>query len=437
MAATEVRDEGGAATAGWCRTTAADFRVHLRVYTDPALFEAELERLFHRGWVYVGHTSEVAQPGSFKTTRLGRRPILLSRDEGGALHVLLNVCRHRGATVCREAAGQAASFQCPYHGWVYGLDGELRGISERAGYPADFGADLDGLVRVPRVAEYRGLIFASLSAAGESLEAWLGGARAYVDLWADLSPTGRVAVRPAHRYGYAGNWKFQVENTVDGYHPRFVHESAFRTREHFGGRPARDMASSLDQGYTIGFDDRGHSVLEWPEGTDNSVTKMPRELADDWVGKLRARLGPERTRRVLTRRHVVIMPNLVLMDVNIRVIQPLAVDRTEVLLALHGGGGRPGRREPVAPAGRAGAAGDDGDDQHRRRGDVRGLPERATDPGAGVGALRAGAGARGTAGRRRLARIVHGRDAPARPLPRLGAADGRGRTLTAGRLAEE
>jgi phenylpropionate dioxygenase-like ring-hydroxylating dioxygenase large terminal subunit len=137
-------------------------------------------------------------------------------------------------------------------------------------------------------------------------------------------------VRPAHRYSYQGNWKFQLENTVDGYHPRFVHESAFKTREHFGGRPARDMASSLDQGYTIGFDDHGHAVLEWPEGTDNSVTKMPRALADDWVGKLQTRLGAERTRQVLTRRHVVIMPNLVLMDVNIRVIQPLAVDRTEV-----------------------------------------------------------------------------------------------------------
>ncbi|HEY7067174.1 MAG TPA: SRPBCC family protein, partial [Chloroflexota bacterium] len=221
-------------------------------------------------------------------------------------------------------------YQCPYHGWVYGLDGSLRGISERAGFPEEFGADLDGLLRVPRVAAYRGLIFASLKPEGESLEGWLGGARAYVDLWADLSPTGRVQVRPAHRYAYQGNWKFQVENTVDGYHPRFVHESAFKSREHFGGRPARDVASSMDQGYTIGFEDHGHSVLEWPEGTDNSIIKMPRALADDWVGRLEARLGAERTRQVFTRRHVVIVPNLVLMDVNIRVIQPLSVDRTEV-----------------------------------------------------------------------------------------------------------
>src|SRR5262249_50847346 len=87
--------------------------------------------------------------------------------------------------------------------------------------------------------------------------------------------------------------------------------------------------------------------------------------------------------------------------------------------------------EPPAPAGRARAAGDDGDDQHGRRGDVRGLPERAADPGAGVGALRAGAGAGGAAGRWGLAGGVHGRDAAARALPRLGAAHGRGRRVRA------
>jgi phenylpropionate dioxygenase-like ring-hydroxylating dioxygenase large terminal subunit len=333
MVATEVREQVEGRYSGLVEEEATDFRVAPRVYTDPGLFEAELEHTFHRGWVYVGHTSEVATPGAFKTTRLGRRPILLSRDEAGALHVLLNVCRHRGAAVCREAAGEAASFQCPYHGWVYGLDGQLRGISERAGYPAAFGADLDGLLRVPRVAEYRGLIFASLSAAGESLERWLGGAREYIDLWADLSPTGRVAVRPAHRYSYQGNWKFQLENTVDGYHPRFVHESAFKTREHFGGRPARLSASALDDGYTVGWDEQGHSILGAsvpPEGPRVGLTPLPPPLFRAYMDSLEDAHGAEQAAAIIHNRHVVIMPNLVLMDVNIRVIQPLAVDRTEV-----------------------------------------------------------------------------------------------------------
>jgi benzoate/toluate 1,2-dioxygenase alpha subunit len=333
MVATEIRERAGGRYGGLVQEEAADFRVHTSLYTDPALFEAEIERLFHQGWVYVGHTSEVAQPGSFKTTRLGRRPILVSRDEVGALHVLLNACRHRGATVCREAEGQAQSYQCPYHGWVYGLDGSLRGISERAGFPEEFGADLDGLLRVPRVAAYRGLIFASLSAAGESLEGWLGGARAYVDLWADLSPTGQVRVRPAHRYAYPGNWKFQVENTVDGYHPRFVHESAFRSREHFGGRPARLSASALDDGYTLGWDAQGHSVLGASvprEGPRVGLTPLPPPLFRQYMDTLERAHGAERAAAIIHNRHVVIVPNLVLMDVNIRVIQPISVDRTEV-----------------------------------------------------------------------------------------------------------
>src|SRR3712207_4681676 len=126
MTATVTRERVGGRYSGLVQEAADDFRVHTRLYTDPALFEAELERIFHQGWVYVGHTSEVAAPGSFKTTRLGRRPILVTRDEAGVLHVLLNVCRHRGAAVCREAEGQAASFQCPYHGWVYGRSEERR-----------------------------------------------------------------------------------------------------------------------------------------------------------------------------------------------------------------------------------------------------------------------------------------------------------------------
>src|SRR5262245_27087217 len=223
-----------------------DFRVHTSLYTDPALFAAEMERIFERGWVYVGHTSEVAAPGAYKTTRMGRQPVIVTRDEGGALHVLLNVGWHRGAAVGGDGAGQGTTFQCPYHGGVYANNGKLLGISSRDGYPEEFGQDLEGLLRAPRVAEYRGLIFASLSGGGESLAEHLGAAREYLDLWADASPTGQVRVRAPHRYAYAGNWKFQVENTNDGYHPRFVHESAFKARERAGGRPARLAGSATD-----------------------------------------------------------------------------------------------------------------------------------------------------------------------------------------------
>src|SRR5262249_55037707 len=123
--------------------------------------------------------------------------------------------------------------------------------------------------------------------------------------------------------------KFQVENTNDGYHPRFVHESAFKARAHFTGRSPRQAASSQDSGCTVGFAE-GHSVLEWPDVDDSVVTKVTPEVASDYVGRLERQHGAARAQRALIRRHVVIMPNVVLMDMNIRVIQPVAVDRTEV-----------------------------------------------------------------------------------------------------------
>src|SRR5262249_53175426 len=108
-----------------------------------------------------------------------------------------------------------------------------------------------------------------------------------------------------------------------------VHESAFKARAHFTGRSPRQAASSQDSGCTIGFAE-GHSVLEWPDLDDSVVTKVAPAVGEDYKGRLERQYGAAWAQRVITRRHVVIMPNVVLMDMNIRVIQPVAVDRTEV-----------------------------------------------------------------------------------------------------------
>jgi benzoate/toluate 1,2-dioxygenase alpha subunit len=283
-----------------------------------------MQRIFETTWVYVAHESEVERPGDYRTTYVGRRPIILSRGEDGALHALFNVCRHRGNGVCREERGNANFFRCPYHGWVYKNSGELIGISHRPGYPEGFGAEIAGLVPVPRVASYRGLIFASLSPSGESLEAYLGGARRYVDLWADLSPTGQVRVRRPHKFRCDGNWKFHSENGADGYHPRFVHESAFNTKAHFDGRSVQQSAGMQEIGAVLAFE-RGHALLERP----GMAAFDPAEMAE-YMACMRERYGPERVQEIVVGRNILIFPNLYLMDSNIRVIQPIAVDRTEI-----------------------------------------------------------------------------------------------------------
>ena len=102
-------------------------RIAPSLYYDPALFEAELERIFYKTWIWVAHASELPNPGDFRTTTIGRQPVIVVRDKSGAVNVLQNRCRHRGATVCEEHKGNAKGFTCPYHSWSYALDGTLRG----------------------------------------------------------------------------------------------------------------------------------------------------------------------------------------------------------------------------------------------------------------------------------------------------------------------
>ena len=115
-------------------TSAADMvledRVHKSLYSDPEIFEQELDKVFNHTWVWLAHESEVPDAGSYKTAKIGRQPVIVVRDRKGNIHVLQNRCRHRGATVCEKKHGKTKAFTCPYHGWGYGLDGGLRLIEQ-------------------------------------------------------------------------------------------------------------------------------------------------------------------------------------------------------------------------------------------------------------------------------------------------------------------
>ena len=93
-------------------------RVHRDFYTSPEVFELEMERIFGRAWLMVGHDSQVPNPGDYITTTLCRKPVIMSRHTDGQVHLMFNRCSHRGAQVCTELKGNAARLECPYHGWV-------------------------------------------------------------------------------------------------------------------------------------------------------------------------------------------------------------------------------------------------------------------------------------------------------------------------------
>ena len=149
-------------------------RIHASLYTDPRIFAEELEKIFARGWVFVGHESEIPRPGDFVTRHLGTQPVIMVRGVNAEVSVLLNRCAHRGTAVCAAAHGNTRVFSCPYHGWTYDLSGALTGVPYPGAYDGSFDRGTHGLPRAPRVSRYRGFVFASFSPDGASLEEHLG-----------------------------------------------------------------------------------------------------------------------------------------------------------------------------------------------------------------------------------------------------------------------
>ena len=166
-------------------------RVHGSVYRDPAIFSLEMERIWYRTWVYVGHESEIPNAHDFVAKSIGLQPLLMTRDTNGKIHLLLNRCTHRGNQVCAKEKGNTLSFTCPFHAWNFGIDGQLHGYAFPDGYK-----DLDksnlSLGRVPRVESYKGFVFGSFATEGPTLNEHLGGAAETIDRLVATSPEGEI-----------------------------------------------------------------------------------------------------------------------------------------------------------------------------------------------------------------------------------------------------
>src|ERR1700677_4098085 len=170
-----------AADGGWVRP---------EIFSDPSLYEAEMERVFGRSWLFLGHTSQLPTRGSFLRAFMGEESVLVTRDRGGQVRAHLNACRHRGFQVCQEDRGTAHRFQCRYHGWVYGTDGSLIGVpGEDSIYYNEIDKRQWGLIPV-RVETYKALIFGNFDAAAPSLSDFLGDMAWYLDFMLDRRESG-------------------------------------------------------------------------------------------------------------------------------------------------------------------------------------------------------------------------------------------------------
>jgi phenylpropionate dioxygenase-like ring-hydroxylating dioxygenase large terminal subunit len=318
------------------------FRVNREVFVSADILEREHRAIFDKCWIYVGHGSELRNPGDFKTRAVAGRPVIFCRDSQGQVRALINVCRHRGAVVCREREGNARQFSCMYHGWTYRNDGSLDGVPGDEAYAPSFDKQAMGLVPAPRLEHYQDFYFLNFDRDAVGLDEYLGRAKEYIDLVVDQSPSRRMEIiSGVQEYEIKANWKLLVENSVDDYHLiathttwlKYMRNSGVNTKAPKGQLlPTKGLGKDLGNGHltTDNPNYRGRPVARWI-----SVYGEEAKADIDAIrGELVTRLGEQRAARVAdTNRNLVIFPNLVINDgssVTVRNFFPVAPDHMRV-----------------------------------------------------------------------------------------------------------
>ena len=192
-----------------------------QVFVSQDIYEQELERVFARCWLFLGHETQIPNPNDFLATYMGEDPVLLCRSADGKVRAFLNMCRHRGNRVCRADRGNATSFMCTYHGWCYSNDGKLIGVP---GMKEIYSGELDmtqwGLVEVAQLDTCKGLIFATFDPKAPPLLEYLGGQDQELSFMFDRRAGGTEVIGGVHKWVMNANWKYAADNFFgdDGHH---------------------------------------------------------------------------------------------------------------------------------------------------------------------------------------------------------------------------
>ena len=300
-------------------------RIHSSLLHDPEAFTEEMDRIFIRGWVFVGHESEIKSQGDWVTRQLGNESVIMVRDHDDSINVLANRCAHRGTTLCWEHQGNNSLFQCTYHNWRFGLDGAVRAIPFPDGYAEP--KEQAGLDRAGQIDSHRGFVFANLDGRAGPLDDHLGAAGyELIDRLCDLSPTGKVDLSKgwiAHRV--QSNWKLWPESDSDGYHVGFVHASLSASTDTYYdevavGGDAVSSSRAVDYG-------NGHLELDWRPSYKKELSWLgvTRDKVPGYCEGLAARVGTEAAEQMLWDGppHAFLFPNLFLGELVIAIVEPL------------------------------------------------------------------------------------------------------------------
>lgn len=282
------------------------------IFADDDVYQLELQQIFARCWLYLGHESQLPNNGDFINVYMGTENVLVCRDRQGKIGAFVNSCRHRGVPVCRADQGNARSFVCPYHAWTYDTQGNLIHVP---GHENLYHSALDrsewGLPKVPQVASYRGMLFGCFDPEAPSLEEYLGDMRWGLDLLLDQGDL--VAVPGIARWVMDANWKFAADNAIgDMYHGFYTHRSAVFAGHKSGtgtsntGKKVTAGDNATRKGFTV-ITDYGHGF--------NANYIVPEEVnfktsIATWRNdpKVQERLGP--TKSKVNRANMNVFPNL-------------------------------------------------------------------------------------------------------------------------------
>jgi len=190
-------------------------------YIDKDFYQLELETVFSQSWQLAARADQIREPGKYVTTDVAGEPVVIVRGNDRLLRGFFNVCRHHAAAVMTEPEGKAAQLRCPYHGWTYSLEGELKGTPDFSGV-CDFDRASNGLVSL-EIAEWENWVFVkAIQNVPESLEEFLG-----EDLLEQTKPLRLTDLHWFERrhYHFDCNWKVFVDNYLDGgYHVPHLHK---------------------------------------------------------------------------------------------------------------------------------------------------------------------------------------------------------------------